>query len=189
MAASMALLVACSNEPTNPTLAAPSTSAADLGALTAPLSSTLTLLSGVQRSTPLAASITETKTIGSAGGTLSIAAAGVTVTIPSGALSAQTVITMTARAGSLVAYDFAPHGITYEKPLVITQKLQGTNATVLNSSLLTLGYYADPSQLTATSGLVSELIGGSVNLLSWTFTSSIPHFSGYMMGCGRASEE
>ena len=92
---------------------------------------------------------------------------------------------MTARAGSLVAYDFAPHGITFTKPLVFTQSLTGTNASLLNKSLLELGYYADPNQLNAAGGMVSELTSGVVNLLSWTFTANIKHFSGYMVGCGR----
>ncbi len=151
------------------------------------LANGLQLLSGLQRTTALAAPITVTKTIGTAGGTLSIPQAGVTVTVPSGALSQNTVITMTARAGKMVAYDFAPHGVTFAKPLVFQQKLAGTSANLLNAGLLQLGYYTDPSLLTAVGGLVSELLGGNVNLLSWTFTSNIKHFSGYMVGCGRAS--
>ena len=94
-------------------------------------------------------------------------------------------ITMTARAGSVIAYDFAPHGITFAKPLVFTQSLQGTSATLLNVTLLKLGYYADPSQLTFVGGLVSELTSGVTSLLSWTFTANIRHFSGYIIACGR----
>jgi hypothetical protein len=146
----------------------------------------LLFMPGLQRTSPLAADITVSQTIGSTGGTLSIPAAGVTVVVPYGALSAPTLITMTARKGSLVAYDFAPHGITFAKPLVFTQKLQGTTASLLNSSFLQLGYYSDPSLLTAVGGLVSELLGGNVNLLTWTYTGTIKHFSGYMMGCGLA---
>ena len=188
--ATVALLAACSSEPTSAPLSPAAAPSADLlSGSTATVNKTLTLVAGVQRNTPLATSISVSTTIGSAGGTLSIPEAGVTVTVPSGALSSATVVTMTARAGSLVAYDFAPHGITFAKPLVLTQSLAGTNATVLNGSFLQLGYYADPSQLTATGGLVSELIGGSVNLLTWTFTSSIRHFSGYMVGCGRTSAD
>ena len=92
---------------------------------------------------------------------------------------------MTARKGSLVAYDFAPHGIVFAKPLVFTQKLQGTNASLLTAPLLQLGYYSDPGLLTAVGGVVSELLGGTVNLLSWTYTGNIKHFSGYMVGIGR----
>ena len=191
---SLALFAACSSEPTSgPTspLSAPASApAADLlGGLTQTVAKTLTLVTGVQRTTPLASSITVTRTIGSSGGTISIPEAGVTVTIPEGALPSATVITMTARAGSLLAYDFAPHGITFAKPLVFTQNLAGTSASVLSASLMQLGYYSDPSLLTSTGGLVSELISGTVDLVSWTFTSNIRHFSGYEIACGRGSSE
>jgi hypothetical protein len=188
----LALLSACSGEPSAPAapVAPPSSTNADLlGTVTGLVSRTLTPVAGVQRNTPLAAPITVTQTIGSAGGTLSIPAAGVTVTVPVGALTAPTVITMTARAGSLVAYDFAPHGITFRKPLVFTQKLSVTTASLLSAPLMQLGYYSDPSLLGTLGGLVSELLGGSVNLVSWTFTSTIPHFSGYMVACGRGAAE
>jgi hypothetical protein len=149
------------------------------------LTSSLLAVDGLQRTTPLAASITVSKAIGSAGGTLSIPAAGVTVVVPRGALAKTTTITMTARAGSLVAYDFAPHGITFAKPLQFKQQLKGTNASLLSAPLLGLGYYSDGGLLTQTGGLVSELLGGTVDLLSWSFRSSIPHFSGYIVTCGR----
>jgi ZU5 domain len=153
-----------------------------LGAVTS-----LVGMNGLQRTTPLAAPITVVKSIGVDGGTLSIPEAGVTVTVPRGALAATTTITMTARAGSLVAYDFAPHGVTFAKPLVFSQQLRGTNATLLSAPLLRLGYYADASLLTKTGALVSDLLGGVVNTVTWTFTSSIPHFSGWVVTCGRDS--
>ena len=189
---SLALFAACSSEPTSgPTspLSAPAGApGADLlGGPTSTVNNTLTLVAGVQRNTPLAASFTVTRTIGSSGGTIGIPEAGITVTVPEGALLSATVITMTARAGSLLAYDFAPHGITFAKPLVFKQSLAGTNASVLNFSLMQLGYYADPRLLSSTGGMVSELIGGTVNLVTRTFTSSIEHFSGYMVGIGRSS--
>ena len=191
---SLALFAACSSEPTSgPTspLSAPAGApAADLlGGLTSTVNKTLTLVAGVQRNTPLTSSITVSRTIGSSGGTISIPQAGVTVTVPVGALSSATEITMTARAGSLLAYDFAPHGITFAKPLVFSQSLAGTSASVLSASLMQLGYYSDPSLLTSTGGLVSELISGTVDLVSWTFTSNIKHFSGYLIACGRGAEE
>ena len=149
------------------------------------LTSSLLSMNGLQRTKPLAAPITVSKAIGSAGGTLSIPAAGVTVVVPRGALTRTTTITMTARAGSLVAYDFAPHGITFAKPLTFKQSLRGTNASILTAPLLSLGYYTDGGLLTQTGGLVSELLGGVVDLLSWSFNSTIPHFSGYIVTCGR----
>jgi len=178
-------LVSCgTDQPT--AVARPEVSAAGapnaslLGALTS-----LLTVDGLQRTTPLAAPITVSKSIGTDGGTLSIPEAGVTVVVTKGALTQTTTITMTARAGSLVAYDFAPHGITFAKPLVFKQSLKGTNASLLTAPFLQLGYYSDPNLLTATGGLVSELLGGTLDKLTWTFTSSIPHFSGYIVTCGR----
>jgi hypothetical protein len=188
--AALALLFvsACSTDtaPSAPaSAAAPNNGSADLLGTVGSLASALRLVAGLQRSVPLAQPITVSQLIGREGGKLSIPAAGITVTVPAGALARQTRITMTARAGSLVAYDFAPHGITFAKPLVFSQSLHGTNATLLSAPLLRLGYYADDKLLGPVGGLVSELIGGTLNLLSWTFTAKIEHFSGYMVSCGR----
>jgi len=184
-------LASCGGEhPTLPRLqqSPPEAPSSDLlGGLTSGLTSLLGV-NGLQRTTPLAAPITVTKAIGAEGGTLAIPQAGVTVTVPRGALATTTTITMTARAGSLVAYDFAPHGVVFAKPLVFSQQLRGTNATLISAPLLGLGYYEDPSLLGKTGGLVSQLLGGTVNTLSWTFTSTIPHFSGYIVTCGRRGE-
>jgi hypothetical protein len=154
-----------------------------LGTVTGVLN--LTTTDAVQRTKPLAAPITVTKEIGYYGGTLSIPEAGVTVTVPRGALMRTTTITMTARAGSLLAYDFSPTGTTFYKPLVFNQSLKGTNVTLLQVPLLRLGYYSDPGLLGTVTATVSELLGGVTNLLSWTFTAPINHFSGYIVLCGR----
>jgi hypothetical protein len=178
-------LVSCgTDQPTavpRPEAAAPSAPSASL------LTSITSLLTvdGLQRTTPLAAPITVSKSIGVDGGTLSIPQAGVTVVVPRGALAQPTTITMTARAGSLVAYDFAPHGITFAKPLVFSQQLKGTNASLLTAPFLQLGYYSDASLLTQTGALVSQLLGGTLDTLTWTFTAPIPHFSGYIVTCRR----
>lgn len=195
LAAGLALFSACSSEPISAPQARVETPATApskdlLGGLIGGVVGVvqhLIVMPGLQRNTPLAANITVTQTIGSAGGTLSIPAAGVTVVVPAGALNSNTLITMTARQGSLVAYDFAPHGIVFAKPLVFTQKLVGTNASLLSVPFIQLGYYSDPGLLTAVGGIVSELLGGTVNLLSWTYTGNIKHFSGYMVGVGRGA--
>lgn len=188
LVASLVLGAACSHEPvTGPpafTASASQPAGASLGTVTSALASTSA--TGLQRTVALPIDITVVRTIGSAGGVITIPTAGATVTVPAGALSGATQITMTARKGSLVAYDFAPHGITFAKPLVFTQRLVGTRATVLGAPLLRLGYYSDPSLLGATTGIVSELLDGALNLLNWSFTAQISHFSGYMVTCGRA---
>ena len=188
MLAGLLMLAGCGGESTSPTNGAAATSdllGSTLGTATGTVSTVLTSITALQRTTPLAADITVSQTIGSAGGVLAIPAAGITVVVPVGAVASPTLFTMTARKGSSVAYDFAPHGITFAKPLVMTQSLVGTNATLLNYTLLKIGYYADPSQLTSTGGVLSELTSGVVSLLSWSFTANIKHFSGYMIACGR----
>jgi hypothetical protein len=189
----LSLAVACSSEhatPTTPLLAPTAASASLLGTVGSVVGTTLSVLQPVtllQRTTALPADIAVTQTIGAGGGTLSIPGAGVTVTVPMGALAAPTIITMTARAGTNVAYDFQPHGIVFAKPLTFTQKLGGTNTSLLSPLTgMQLGYYADDSQLGQTTALVGELIGGTLNLLSQTFTSRIGHFSGYVVSCGFA---
>lgn len=184
-------LAACSGDQvTAPTqLSAPSTepSASLLGGLLGTVTGVLNLTTtdAVQRRTPLAAPITVVKDIGYSGGTLSIPEAGVTVIVPRGALTRTTTITMTARAGSLLAYDFSPTGTTFYKPLVFKQSLSGTNVTLLEAPLLRLAYYNDPGLLGTVTATVSELLLGVTNLLDWSFTAPIKHFSGYMLACGR----
>jgi len=173
-----------------PTLDAPGASQDLLGGLVGGLTNALGLTStnGVLRIQPLANPITVTKTIGSSGGVLSIPAAGVTVVVPSGALDRDTEITMTARAGYLLAYDFEPHGVAFNVPLVFSQSLNNTNVGLLGPLSLKLGYYSDPSLLGKTTALVSELVQGLTSILTRTFTAPIKHFSGYVVICGRSSE-
>jgi hypothetical protein len=186
LALALAFATACSPERAAAPTSVQAPVAAASGDLLGTVTSTLGLTSknGLQRTTALAAPITVQQTIGIYGGTLSIPAAGVSVYVPAGAVSRPTLITMTARAGTLVAYDFEPHGIVFNKPLVFTQRLSGTKVSILQAPLLKLGYYSDPSLLGQTTALVSDLIGGLINVLTWTFTAPIKHFSGYIVLCG-----
>jgi hypothetical protein len=177
------------------TVPAPGAPAQDLlggliGGTVGTLTNTLGLTSanGILRTTPLAYPITVRKTIGRSGGVLSIPAAGVTVVVPAGALDADTEITMTARAGYLLAYDFEPHGVTFNVPLAFNQSLSNTNAGLLSPLGLSLGYYSDPSLLGKTTALVSEVVTGLTSILTRTFTAPIKHFSGYVVICGRSDE-
>ena len=189
LALGLLLAVGCAQDHATAPIATPAPSAVAtpdlLGGTLSTVTNTLGLTSAhpLQRNTPLADDITVSKTIGVAGGTLSIPAAGVTVTVPYGALASNTVITMTARKGSLLAYDFSPHGVVFAKPLVFTQKLSGTSATLLGAPFIKLGYYTDAGLLGDTTALVAQILGGVVNLLNWSFTAPIPHFSGYLLIC------
>jgi hypothetical protein len=195
VAVTLLLAAGCSQDrtiaPTSPGAPATTTAIAPqgaasgdlLGGLVGTVTSTLklTTATGLQRKTALATDIGVSANIGRAGGVLSIPAAGVTVIVPPGALDATTTITMTALKGTMVAYEFAPHGTTFKVPLVFTQKLAGTNATILNAPFLKLGYFSDSSLLDQVTGLVSDLLGGVVNVLNWSFTAPIKHFSGYIV--------
>lgn len=145
----------------------------------------------LKRLSPLAADITTSATIGSSGGSLKIDAAGIKVDIPSGALSTPTVITMTAKAGLNVAYEFGPHGTTFAEPVKIQQDLKvtvaGTNAAVQRG--LHGAYYegsldsayTDPLKLTAK---IKENQLGYKDATGSQLRFFVNHFSGYMLSSG-----
>jgi len=135
----------------------------------------------LQRLVPLGQSYTATSTIGTAGGSIAIPRAGVTITFPAGAVAAPTSITVTALAGSNVAYEFEPHGLVFQNPPVITQELGLTQLAnnLLLAPSLEGAYYASPAQLAGGSAVVQEEIPASVDLLRLRLTFPIRHFSGY----------
>jgi hypothetical protein len=48
------------------------------------------------------------------------------MSIPRGALSAETLISVTALAGPHVAYDMQPHGLQFLRPVTVVQELRNT---------------------------------------------------------------
>jgi hypothetical protein len=149
-----------------------------LGGTTA--SQTITPL---RRNTPLAKPITVTKNIGVLGGTIVVPGAGFTLVVPPLAVGKTMTFSVTALAGSNVAYEFGPHGTKFLLPLVATQNLAGTNAPALSVGL-SLGYFPDSNNPTS----VSELLGVQVDLLKLVGVSTISHFSGYIYAVGRGGE-
>ena len=145
----------------------------------------------VRRNTPLPSPISASAVIGAFGGQLSLPGAGLKVIVPAFALTAPTRITVTAVAGSQVAYEFEPHGTRFLVPLLVTQDLNGTSAATggLLPPSLVAGYFASLSDLDplAGTGLVSELLGVGVNLSSKTATFPVFHFSGYLVATGEAA--
>ena len=138
----------------------------------------------VTRDTPLGAPVSASAVFGAFGGTLVVPGTGLKVVVPPLAILSPTRITVTAVAGSQVAYEFEPHGIQFVTPLVVTQNLSGTSA--YNAGLLqpvNAGYFANLSDLDPLNGtgLVSELLGTSLNLLTHSATFSVFHFSGYLI--------
>jgi hypothetical protein len=64
--------------------------------------------------------------IGAAGGFLSLPGSDFSMTIPEGALSAPTLITVTSKGGPHVAYEMQPHGLRFLKPVTAVQELRNT---------------------------------------------------------------
>jgi hypothetical protein len=149
-----------------------------------------TTVSVVKRNTPLASPLSASAYVGLLGGQISIPAAGIKVVIPPLALTRTTRITVTAVAGSSVAYEFQPHGIRFLAPLLVTQNLVGTSAYTggLLPPRLYAGYFNSLSDLDLLSntGLVSELLGVVLNLNAKSATFPVFHFSGYLVATGKA---
>jgi hypothetical protein len=142
----------------------------------------------LHRTTPLASNISASATVGLLGTVISIPKAGYTVVVPALAAPIGTKITVTALAGSNVAYEFAPHGLKFLLPLVTTQDLRYTDARAggsINPLGLTLGYFPDPNHVTT----ITELLTLNINLLSQTAVGTLWHFSGYIFVGGRSDTD
>jgi len=105
------------------------------------------------------------------------------VSVPAGALATTETITVTALAGSAVAYGFSPH-LEFARDVRLTQVLTGTNA---GSGLLTGAHFdGDVLQLTS-DGLaaVTEIVPTVPNPLTATVRFDVSHFSGWIVASGR----
>jgi hypothetical protein len=146
----------------------------------------------LKRLVALPADISQSAIIGPAGGEIKITETGGKIEIPAGALSAPTLITMKAAAGLNVAYDFAPHGLVFAKPVKIQQSLAGTWAEAypqlvngmhgaytpvgLDSAWVDPGHYF--AKITENEIGYAESNGSQMKFY-------IGHFSGYLFSCGR----
>lgn len=64
--------------------------------------------------------------IGPEGGSFVLPGSDFTMTIPAGALSDSTLITLTSKGGPHVAYDMQPHGLAFLRPVTVVQQLRNT---------------------------------------------------------------
>jgi hypothetical protein len=170
-------LGACSEPPTAPQDSVPSASLLGLPLLGGGGSVEATV---VRRTVPLASDEVVTKVIGYSGGTIHLPGAGLTVTVPTGAVLNNTTFTVTAPAGNLVGYEFQPHGTVFRKRLRATQRLSGTEIGYLQGILNPpfAAYYEGPLLPILD---VTEILGLNVLGLFGVATFEIPHFSGYII--------
>jgi len=145
------------------------------------LLSSPTTVQPLKRTSPLASPVSASAYIGPLGGVITVPGTGLTVVFPALALSSRKLITVTALAGSDVAYEFAPHGLKFPVPLVATQALGSTQAGngLIDPKLLFVGYFTDATK----DNLVSELL--DVGISAGTAVFPIHHFSGYIVASGR----
>jgi hypothetical protein len=136
-------------------------------------------------------SFTVSGTINYWGGKLTIPEAGFTITFPPGAVSKPTDVTITSDP-EYVAYRMEPHGITFAKPVVVTQRLRDADLSSLPLGSQLFGVYLknDALPLLDVLGLLDEILP-SITILapgSSTFPEtsvwSINHFSRYMLASG-----
>ncbi len=173
LTATALVAVACSDLPSGPAAHVSRPAASLLG------SGDTSQVQVVERLSPLSQSEIVTTTITPAGGTILLPEAGLTVTVPPGAVTRDTTIVVEAPAGNLVGYHFYPQGLVFNAPLIAVQDLAGTNAAVSGpiASSLVAAYFQGTLAPQVTALQILPL-----NLSGTLGTFEIHHFSGYVIG-------
>jgi hypothetical protein len=138
----------------------------------------------LQRTAPLPAPLTASARIGTQGGRIAIREAGFSIRIPPHALppGAPVTITVTALAGSDVAYSFSPEGLVFVGDPVISQSLVRTTVFGHPEAQSQLqGAWFQEGALANGVARVGELRPTSTDVRGWRSSWSIHHFSGYAL--------
>jgi hypothetical protein len=146
-------------------------------------------VSALKRRAALAQPVTLRFTATSTGGSYDLPGTGLRVIVPANAVPVSPLtITVTALAGSAVAYDFEPHGTVFRAPLMLSVEMGATTYAALPSpGAVEAGYFASTSDIDQRTGgaTVSELRGVTANRSTSRITFPVSHFSGYMLSSGR----
>lgn len=121
------------------------------------------------------------------GGTLQIPGSDFTITFPRGALSQPTSITIISDGSGYVSYDMQPHGLRFNKPVLVTQSLR--NTAVYGTPLALNSFCAYFAQdLLDLSGILQALEIETTTIFSNPRTGQaevqvwqLNHFSRYML--------
>ena len=138
----------------------------------------------VNRQQPLAIDEAWSFDVGPEGTTVHYPSAGLTITVPPGAVTATTRITCIALRGGALAYRFEPHGLQFAQPVQLTQTLRSLklNPSSLGMPQLIGGYFADDSLVTdAITGdaRALEILPVQIDVRGHNAVLFIRHFSGY----------
>ncbi len=120
---------------------------------------------------PTDASYTASKRIGPWGGTLRVGPH--TLTVPAGALSADTWITATAPKGSYAEVQFQPHGLRFKRDVTLT--ISYAQCGLLNFRNPPVIVYADDKRT------ILEILESTLNRRNETITGKTDHFSSYIL--------
>lgn len=142
-----------------------------------------TTVSVLQRGIPLLADVSASATIGPEGGSITIPSTGFRLDVPKNAVFTPTTITVTAVAGTNVAYEFQPAGMVFNKRLIVSQDLSLTTILPAITGTKFVGaYFRSRDELLSTgSALVHELEPTSADLGNLTVQFTVGHFSGYIV--------
>jgi hypothetical protein len=129
-------------------------------------------------------------TIGYDGGTLAIPGSDFTITFPKGALFRSTAITIVSDGSGYVSYDMRPHGLTFAKPVLVTQNLRNTALYGTPQIWNSFGAYF-PQDPTILSGLLKAVETTTTTIFAVPGGNApaihvwqLRHFSRYMLASG-----
>ena len=147
-------------------------------------------VSAALRTKPLANDVIASAVIDNRGGSIKVPGTGFELKVPKGAVSVKTTFKVKALAGSIVAYEFEPHGARFLVPLTFSQE---TKPIVGGSAGLVplLGYFSSSTKLNHGNGTaaVSEIAPAFevTDITGKKLEGFIFHFSGYLVSSGRTT--
>jgi len=149
----------------------------------------------LKRTISIKSKLSISKVIGPEGGEIILSGTGAKVIFPAGAVQKAKKITMTARAGNEIVYDFEPH-MVFPVPVTIVQELEATNALGNNKILGSLqgGYFDGEFERNLVDDVrrlvkCKEVLPGLLAPDGRKFSFKVTHFSGYLASSGRSSDE
>ena len=135
---------------------------------------------------PLADTVSATFQVTRDGGTFTVPGTGLEIQVPKNAVKDDFAMTVKALPGTLVAYEFGPHGLQFKKSLIMVQSLAGTDYASRPGATFDAGYFSSLGDVDGNSGkaIVRERLQNAFDAATGKFTFAVNHFSGYMVSWG-----
>ena len=142
---------------------------------------------GLAKKSETTAPITVSAEIGRKGGWIQLPEVGFALYVPERAVKKNTTFSVTALPGKMVAYEFEPHGTTFDKPLYLVQNINGVDMTGKEIAKLEVGYFKNSAQVDDNEQIatINEFLPIFYDAQHSVLYAPITHFSGYMIATGR----